>query len=68
MKEWVKHAVDCGLAVAISFLSTTIAAGKIDGYTLMINAVTGLLVGLIKFRDYWQAAIAKDKKTPTIFF
>ncbi len=66
-KELFKHLVDCILAIAISFISTTLAAGQIDGTTILINGMTGLLVGLIKFRDVWNTHLNEESPIPTLF-
>ena len=68
MKEWMKYFVDCALAFGISFLSTTLATSNINLTTIIINVMTGLLIALIKFRDYWQSHLPKSKNTPSIFF
>ena len=70
MKEWIKHAVDCSLAFGISFFSILGATGNITLKDTLIAVVPSLLVGLIKFRDYWNTKLdplSKRIKTPTIF-
>jgi hypothetical protein len=71
MKDWVKHVVDCILAFAISFLSAIAATGMIDYKNLMIALIPSLLLGIIKFRDYWNTQLVPKKyqvKPMTIFF
>ena len=62
-----KHLVDCGMAFAISFLSILAATGTMTGKDLLLALIPSLLVGLIKFRDFWNTQLKPESPTPTIF-
>jgi len=63
----LKHIIDCGMAFAISFLSILAATGTITGKDLLVALIPSLLVGLIKFRDFWNIQLNPKTPTPTIF-
>lgn len=71
-----KNIVDCSLAVAISFLSTTLVLHQITIGSVIVNLMTGILIGLIKFREFWTTKVmclpaskkAQTKLNKFIFF
>jgi hypothetical protein len=62
MNEIGKNIVDCGLAVMISFISAALALDEVTFKCVFISFLSGLLIGLLKFRDYYQTQL--NPKTP----
>lgn len=63
----LNHIVDCILAFAISFLSMLAATGEITLKYVLIALIPSLLVGLTKFRDFWNTQLNPKSPVPTIF-
>lgn len=59
MNEIFKNIVDCSLAFMISFLSASLALEEMTFKCLMIALISSLLVGMIKFKEYWSAQMPK---------
>jgi hypothetical protein len=68
MKDAIKHIIDCTLAFAISFFSILAATGNISFHDALIALIPSVLVGLIKFRDYWNIRLNPQCQTHTILF
>lgn len=71
--EIIKHIVDCGLAFAIAFLSAMLATEEMNIKIIGISIMSALLVGIIKFQQFWTNEVLKDctnkvNTLPTIFF
>lgn len=60
-KEIVWNIINSLLASAISFVSAMLAASEINIKVILISFGTGILVGLVKFRDYWTAEESEYK-------
>lgn len=41
------------LVMGISFFSALLAVGEITFKVICVSLITGILVGLAKFKDYW---------------
>lgn len=67
-KEITAHIVDCLLAFAISFLSILGATGTMTLRDTGLALIPSLLVGLIKFRDWYNTTLDPNCPTPKIFF
>jgi len=67
MNQVIKNIIDCGLAVMISFISAVLALEEITAKCLIIAFLSGLLIGLLKFRDYYQTQLNPTTPTQSIF-
>ena len=69
MKDYIKHLVDCSLAFFIAFFSSILASDDINTKIIIISFSASALIGLLKFREYWNNQILGCKeKVHTIFF
>jgi hypothetical protein len=64
--EVLKHIIDCALAGMVSFFTIVATTGmnlNLSFKDIVIPLGSAILIGLIKFRDYWQTDVMH-----TIFF
>jgi hypothetical protein len=70
-QEVIKHGIDCLMAFAIAFLSSVLATDSVTFRIILISLMSAILIGIIKFREFWNAEVMKDCKVikvSTIFF
>ena len=64
----IKHIIDASLAFAISFFSIWGATGTITAQNALMALIPSVLVGLIKFRDYYSTQLNTGKKKVEVPF